>query len=289
MNRIKGILFGGILGATVVGVLWFGTAPPTLPPSIQAELDWANRQTHQAAAEALDPIDQLFAKAKKGTSEFAEEVLSFFGGKWKYLWSSEEEFRKYLQEQFAEKVLHPDEVKQAVEQTFKLYLKKCEQIDGDLFVRIRADVPDLESHPLDSQRFLNLVQQYMADTLRSSGDEIWESLLRDTVAGNVVVFIGEEIITQIIIIVARRVGLTVAATATSWETLGISILVGFVLDWVWNWWTDPEGQLSNQLNQQLDQLHRELRQELSKRMAQMSEARHVARIRVVEKALAEKK
>lgn len=288
MNRTKGILFGCILGAAAVGAIWYGLAQPSLPPAIQAELDWANRQTHQAAAEALDPIGQLFAKAKKGTSEFAEEVLSFFGGKWQYLWSSEEEFRKYLQQQFAKKVLHPDEVKRAVEQAFKLYLKKCEEIDSDLFVRIRADVPDLENRPLDSQRFMNLVQQATVKALRSSGDEIWTSLLRDTVAGNVAVLIGEEIITQIIIIVTRRVGLTVAATAASWETLGISILVGFVLDWVWDWWTDPEGKLSEQLNQQLDQLHRELRQELSKRMDQMSQARHVARIRVVEKALARK-
>ncbi len=287
MDRMKGILVGCVLGAAAVGAVWYWSAPSTLPPAVQAELDWANRQTHQAAAEALAPIDQLFAKAKKGTPEFAEEVLSFFGGKWKYIWSSEEEFRKYLQEQFAEKVLHPDELKRAVEKTFKLYMKRCEEIDNDLFVRIRADVPDLENRPLDFQRFLGLVEQSMTEILRSSGDALWESLLRDTIGGNIAVFIGEEIITKIIIMVARRVGLTVAATATSWETLGISILVGFALDWVWDWWTDPKGQLAKQLNQHLDQMHRELRQELSKRMIQMSQARQVARIRVVEKALAE--
>ena len=135
--------------------------------------------------------------------------------------------------------------------------------------------------------FLDQIQQSMVDILRSSGDNVLESLIPDTVAGNVAALIGEEIITRVILIVAERAGLVVLSAGGGWETMGLSILVGMVLDWVWDWWTDPEGQLANELNQRLDEMHRQLRKELRKRMTRMSEARHVARIRVAERALAE--
>lgn len=291
MRNLGGMLL--IVIGAVCGAWWLQNEQPhktqreqertsVIPARVVPHLNWADRETHKAISEALEPLDELFSQAKRGTPAFAEEVLSLTGGKWQYLWSTEEQFKQYLQQQFSKHVLKPDAVRQAVKQSLLLFQKRCESIDSELFVRIQADVPGLQGPELGKpDQFAQQVEKQMAQLLQASGDKIGESLMRDTVGGGLAVFIGEELVTWIIVSVAQRAGLITAGGLGSMETLGVSLVVGFVLDWLWDWWTDPEGQLSAELNEKLDGLHGELRAEVRRRMEQMATARSTARVRLL--------
>ena len=299
MIRVQNLLLVVVVGTGILLGAWLipsgkepSPQPPepnpaeTLPARVQQHLRQAHQQTKQAIEESFAPLDHFFARVKRGTPAFAEEVLSF-SGKWNYLFSSEEEYKKYLLEQFAKKVLNPQELKKAVGQCIALYLQECQNIDNELFLSLRADVPDLERQAVHAEAFSGQVDRAMAEILKRSGDKVWESLVWDSGVGSVAVFLGEEFIVYVITQVASRAGLLAISGAGGWQTLGLSIVVGLILDRLWKWFSDPEGDLAGKLNQKLDQLHQELRHELQHRMLQMAHARQKARLQIIQKALRE--
>ncbi len=273
-----------------------GITPPNIhePPSnrgpisrIEDDINWADKQTRKAIGRSLESIDRFFEQAKQNTPEFADELLSF-RTKLEYIFSTifstKEEFQKYIQKLFAQKVFSPDDLKKTVESALISFAKECDNIDNQLFVKIKADVPSLHYRLPRADRFVKQINHQTLDTLRELDEEVWKSIKGD-IASFAVGWVIEEIVTIIISQVSQRIGFLVAGTAVSWETFGISILVGIVVDWILEWWTDPQGKLTQKLNQELDKMHQELRKEVKRILTQMANARHQARSRVIREAL----
>ena len=85
------------------------------------------------------------------------------------------------------------------------------------------------------------------------------SLAHSVAAEALVVIITAQIATQVAARLSVSTGILATGAAWSWQTLGISLIIGIAVDQVVsvisNWWSDPVGGLTTELHRKLDDIH----------------------------------
>jgi hypothetical protein len=210
-------------------------------------LEQANRQAAQALGKHLASIHAFLEQRKPGARAFAERMLGL-RGKWEIVKAQissggDQEYAAYLDQAFRESVFIPDDLEQAVASAVRGYLAELESIEDELLVRLRADLGDDELPrtvipALDSDQALRshyrALSQRVAQDLRSdlaivAGRELflWQAT---NVATDLTLKAGAA--------VAARLGVSgtilAAGAASTWRTLGVGLVVAFVLDAVVN-------------------------------------------------------
>ncbi len=222
--------------AEVRGRVWSKTQPL---------LEQAERQAALALDKHLGAIHAFLDERKAGSKAFAERMLSL-RGRWELVKAGigdNSDYAVFLQEAFGEHVFPMEDLEKAVASAVRSYLAELESIDDDLLVRLRADLAD------DELPRTAIPALRSDEALRSHYHELSERVAQDlrtdlaVVAGReLFLWQASNVATDLTLMagtaVAARLGLssTILATgaASTWQTLGVGLVVAIVLDAVIN-------------------------------------------------------
>jgi hypothetical protein len=237
--------------------------PPSPEEAAKPHLDWAEQESQRSIKEHVEAIDSFFTDAKKNTGAFADEALSW-ASKWRLIvdhvpFTSGGKHEAFIRSKFEECVFKPSQLEESVKQVVASYLKHVESIEGEMLVRIRADVADFPSTYLvaqmDENKIHDLYEQALSRAMASTG-----SSLSSDVGQQLVSIITGEVLTQVLIRLGVSSAILGTGAASSVATLGIGLIVGLIIDqlvaWVWDWYADPRGNLTTELNKKLDEINR---------------------------------
>jgi hypothetical protein len=229
-------------------------APPPVPtPTVRSRgwgkaeplLEQADRQAALAIDKHLASIHAFLDERKPGSRAFAERLLSL-RGKWELVIAqigNDSDYAAFLQEAFEEHVFPMKDLEKAVAMAVRSYLAELDGIDDDLLVRLRADlsddelprtaIPALRSDQAFRNHYHELSQQ-VAQDLRTD--------LAVVAARELFLFEASNVATDLTLkagaAVAARLGISStilgAGAASTWQTLGVGLVVALVLDAVVN-------------------------------------------------------
>ena len=173
---ISGLVFAIVIGSVALTVVEWNlkSSPPAAPPAVQksavaqkpinpepskpdpaAEAAWEKIQPNLDAADVAaqkmirkycDRVDDFFAERKKRARGFAEDALSY-RSKWAFAksklpFTDGEGHNKYLHELFETKIFTAKELEEFLQSVVKGCVIELQGIEGDLLVKIRADIGD---------------------------------------------------------------------------------------------------------------------------------------------------
>ncbi len=211
----------------------------------QPLLEEADRFSASALNRHLSGIHAFLDERKAGTRAFAERMVGL-QGKWETLKAQigySSEFAVFLSEAFAEHVFPMQELEKVVSTSVRSYLAELEAIDDDLLVRLRADLSD------DELPRLAIPALRSDEALRRHYHELSQRVTRDLSTDLAVVAareffiwhasnIATDLTLQVGAAIASRLGLSTtllaAGAESTWQTLGVGLVVCFVLDAVIN-------------------------------------------------------
>ena len=242
--------------------------PPAKPvPSpeeiARPHLLWAEQESSKVLDEHLQQIDVFFADAKKNTPEFADRALSW-SSKWRLVadyvpFTRGGRHEEFIRSEFEEQIFKPEQLGEVVEQVVASYLAHIRSIEGEMLIKVRADVADFPQSyviaELDESKLSTRYDEALSQAMAATG-----SGLRSDIATQLVSLIAGEVLTQVATRLGVSAGILGTGAASSWATFGVGLVVGLIVDqivsWVWDWYADPVGSLATQLDSKLDGLNR---------------------------------
>ncbi|MGH7171804.1 MAG: hypothetical protein ACRELG_16120, partial [Gemmataceae bacterium] len=202
----------------------------------------------------------------------AEELLSL-RGKWKAVKAeigNQSDYAAFLREAFAEHLFPMEELEKAVDAAVRGYLAELESIDNALLVRLRADldddelsrmtIPALRSDQAFHNHYRELSERVSQD-LRTDLAVVAVRELFSWEAGN----IATDLTMQAGAAIAAQMGISstilTSGAASTWQTLAVGLVVGFVLDAVINKLIkaagyDAEEKIARRVEERLSELGR---------------------------------
>ena len=260
----------GVVLALIAGVAFHSSSSDSVPvgigqaaPRVNAReivdrhLAWADGQGN--VEQSAQPVRELFAGARLGTRKFAGEALSLTS-KWKVLTdfiTDGQDHKAFLKEQFALNVFPPEALEAAVQQAVAGHMRRLDDVDSELLVRLKADlasVPNLElSAGLDRQA----IQASLDAAVRQAVEAVQAELLPG--AGlELVSYVAGEVLTSATFSLGASTGILSAGAASGVVSLGVGLVVGIIVDavvsWAYDAMYDPVGQLATRIDQTLGAL-----------------------------------
>lgn len=270
--------------ATLVGV----PKPLTAEEIVAKDLGWANQQSASGIGPGLTPVRELFWQARLGARLFVEDALGW-DSKWKLVkdyFSKDDEHGKFLQEQFSKRIFSPTQLQSAVESSVSAYMRRLEDVDSQLLVRLQADLSSVPSEQFAPGVDRDAIQQIVNAAVREARTAA-ASDFRGMVEREIVSMVAGEVLSQAAVQLATSCGILGAGAASGTVTFGAGLVVGVIADWAVSWaydrLYDPVGELTKKVDQQLDQLERMIvigdakRPGLKKRLQDYSQRRSQAR------------
>jgi len=284
MVRVMGLIALALFGLSLLG-RWdtprqprAETRPDTFCPTsednhqalnrlVEKQVALAAGEVGEAARRAVEPVADLFRKARGNTRAFADDSMSLYG---KYCalmdlvpWTSKARLKDHLAASFAGHFFKPEDLAKAIETAAERFGGELESIESRLIVRLRADMESLPpaARP-DAVTITRLGDRLKAEMEKARvkalganaehGAVLAGGMVASSVAGPVLVAAMESAIAAVL---ARTAG--PAAAATTGTSLGgplgfvAFLAVEMLVEWVWDWWTDPRGRLASQMDERL--------------------------------------
>jgi len=211
---------------------------------IAPRLAAAERESKSEIDRQLAPINQFFDERKKGSLEFARQVLSF-SGKWVFVksklpFAEDDGHFTFLREAFETHLFAPDELRRCVESAVAGYIGRLAGIENRLLVQIRADLTERdlplaqvmpalsgdEPFRREYQALLETVTRQIAGDLKIDFSRELASLVAGEVAANVALRVGTA--------VAARLGMSAGVlgigAGSSWATFGVGLVAAVIID-----------------------------------------------------------
>lgn len=273
-------LVGVAIGVIARGPMWEliqgapNSAPPEvhIPPPVtripsprqaaKEPLAWAEQQTERAIDEQIKSLDGFFSDSKRNTPAFAKDALDM-ESKWNLLvdyvpFTRGGRHETYIRGRFEKHVFTPEKVEKAVRQVVESYMREVKSIESAMLVQIKKDVSDFPNeYPLATFDKARLEQIY-GDAIDHAIEATKQDAVADVSLQAVSVIVGE-VLTQVAVELGVSAGVIGTGAALSWETLGIGLVVGVIVDvlisWVWDWYANPKGELAAKVNTKLDDIH----------------------------------
>lgn len=271
--------FVGVVAAVILGrtVLDGMSDPPKieLPPPPEAKrprppeevakphLSKAEQECERVIDEHIKALDGFFADSKKNTRGFAEDSLGW-GSKRRLIqdalpWSSGDKHKAFIKAKFEEHVFKPEQLEEAVKQVVKSYLAHVRSIENKMLVDLRSDTSDFPSAymlaELDDKRLQESYDSALAKAIDATGGK-----LQEDIASGIVSTISGEVLAQVAIRLGVRAGILGAGAAAGTVTFGVGLVVGLIVDqivsFIWDWYSDPKGNLAGEIDKKLDEMNR---------------------------------
>lgn len=231
---------------------------PVLTPAQRAtnmaneQLNWAHRESYARLEAHFAPVEEFFRTAR--TRDFAETCLSW-ESKWFLLIDKLDGSTKHAQlieAAFRRCIFDPTELERILAQCTTAYVQEVGSIDGEMLVRLRADLSSLPS---------GAVPAFDADTLHARyGDALQRAVAASqsdvmaTVERETVSFIVSEVMTAALLQVGVSSGILTAGAASGWTTFGAGLVVSVLVDYAVQQYSDPVGKLTADVNARLNGL-----------------------------------
>ena len=266
-----GILLAVILGRVLISTLAEPQKPqppqPRLPrpPEEVAKphLSKAEQECERVIEEHVKALDGFFADSKKNTRGFAADALGW-GSKRRLIqdalpFTRSDRHKEFIKGKFEEYVFKPVQLEDAVKQVVKSYIAHTRSIESKMLVDLRTDAGDFPSAymltQLDDKRLQESYDTALVKAIEATGGK-----LQEDVAYGIVSIIAGEVLTQVAIRLGVRAGILGAGAASGTFTLGIGLVVGLIADqivgFIWDWYSDPKGELSGEIDKKLDEMNR---------------------------------
>ena len=233
----------------------------------------ADTKAAAAIRKRASEFSQFIESRKPGAKPFSQEVVSWYG-KWRavspYLpFTNKEGHKKYVIEKFDKYIFTNEELAAAVRRAVEGSVKDLESIENELAVALRREIlgrslaPD--EAPIAADEFKQAVERLVSgaqlDAVKSAG-----SLVASEAAAQVA--------TPVLVRLGVSAGILSTGAATSPWTLGASVVIGLVVDALWEWIDDPAGDIEREMVTALDKLSSDastaIKEEMDEVVAQRS-------------------
>lgn len=185
---------------------------------------WAQQELDLRIHLYLNAVELLFQRAKTRIPMFAEEACNT----WYYLTSSNDEFRRFVEQKFREIVLSEELIVEQIREIQQRFDQDLWNLDKEMLVRMQADLAD---EPwFQSCTFL---VPSLEHSLRKPSDIVVEqmpSIVAMRVAGFVASFAAGEVLTLVVTRTATTGAIRAASVGSGWATFGVGLIVGFAID-----------------------------------------------------------
>ena len=222
----------------------------------------AQDQSKAAANDAVARVREYLTGRRAGAMLFADEVLSLHG---KYVlltsylpWKDSHEYQNYLRQEFKRTVLNPDELATVLRQAVAAALAGNRDAEDQLLVDLRIDMdqiattaqlPALPDSSVLRTQLDSLIHEKLAAITGRVGTDIGR---------NVGMLMADVILTKVMQSVLMKLGLSSTTLGTgaalSPETLGLSLVAGFAIDWVVSWYWNPQGEVADRVAEAVNHL-----------------------------------
>ena len=290
-----------LAGAAVAGLslvaMWLfdevtGTlpyAPPVEESRSRAEiLDACHAHVRAAEGEARAAVDRhaadfasLIEQRKSGAAAFSREMVSW-RSKWRvvkqYLpFTDPDGHRKYVEEQFAKHIFSEAELAGTTRLAVTESLKDIEGIENRLAVRLRSEIV---GQPINAVQTSTAEQEFATAIRQIQSASQWDAA--KTVGNLAVAEAASAVGTQVLVRLGVSAGILGTGAATSGWTIGGSLVLGVLVDAVWQWIDDPAGDIERETVAALEQLAVDGEAALSAELGELVTARRVLWDRAVE-------
>lgn len=289
-------LAGMVVTGLAIGAVWlFDGAIESTPYSVSAPsrtraeiLEACDAHVRAAEVEARAAVDRHAAdfasfieSRKSGAAAFSREMVSW-GSKWRivkqYLpFTDPDGHRRYVEEQFAEHVFSEAELAGATRLAVTESLKDLEGIENRLAVRLRSEIVGQQ---VSAVQVSTAEQQFAAAIRQIQSASQWDAA--KTVGNLAVAEAASAIGTQLLVRLGVSAGILGAGAASSAWTIGGSLVLGLLVDAVWQWIDDPAGDIERETVAALEQLALDGEAALRAELGELVTARRVLWDRAVE-------
>jgi hypothetical protein len=213
----------------------------------------ADAKATQAVARRSAEFSDFIRSRKSGAQAFSKDIVSWYG-KWRavkpYLpFTKSEGHKEFVAEKFSEHIVTFEDLAAAVKRSIEGSVKDLESIENDLAVALRQEIlgrslsPD--EVPIAAEEFRKAIERMVAasqwDAAKTAG-----SLVASEVAA--------QLATQVLIRLGVSAGILATGAANSWWSFGAALVIGVIVDVVWEWFDDPAGDIEREMAAALDKL-----------------------------------
>ena len=244
----------------------------------------AERKLREIIASRSEHFADYILSCKTGSRPFGEEVTSWYG-KWRLVkgflpFTEKGGHKKFVAKQFGKYIFTKEEVDQKMRQTVANIMRDIEGVQNELAVQIKKEILNSSIEPSE----IPVVQKEFDNTIESIiKASQWD--VGKTVGNLIVSEVASSILGQIVAQMGVDAGILGTAAANSWETFGASLLVGIIVDMVWEWIDDPAGDIAVKVDESLDTMAYDSKLAIQKRMDKILEIKKRAWNEVVERDL----
>jgi hypothetical protein len=209
----------------------------------------------QAVQKNSESFRQFVLSRKAGTRAFGEDVTSV-KGKWRALkpclpFTDKDGHKQFVSEVFETDVVSRADLGAALKRSIEGSVRDVEGIQNDLAVQLRQEIAGchLGTHEISvvQQGFRESIHKLVSASQRDAA-----MAAANLVASEAAVWVGGRVFAAL----GADIFILGAAGADSWWTCGASLALGLGVDLVWNWITDPVGQIQHDADVALDQVAR---------------------------------
>jgi hypothetical protein len=229
---------------------------------VEKHLTWAESEVQSLSDQGHKAIEILFSKAFENVPTYSQSILG-----WKSKWNlildklpgnDKDRHEQFLKQQFEQQIFSPEQLEAAVEQAVRERLMQVRDIENQMLIRLRADIEELpELAHIDGQSAIEFENRLQSALLQAS--EVVSEDLSSNIESQLVSLLAGEVMAQVAIRLSVSAGILSTGAASSWATLGIGLVAGVIIDQlvtrIWDWWSEPEAELSLQISNQLTLVH----------------------------------
>lgn len=239
----------------------------------RGHIEAAFAEAQLAAAMRATEFSEFVRRKTKGSRPFAENVTSWYG-KWRvvkpYLpFADGDGHKKYVEQLFATYIFTKEELGVRLQRSIEDAVLDMEGIQNQLAVKLRHEITDSNSVTMDgtavASEFSKSIEQIVAASQ-------WDA---QKAAGAVVVSeIVSTIGTQVLVRMGVSAGILGAGATNSWWSFGSSVVIGIIVDAVWEWIDDPTGDVEREVGKAIDNLAQLCDSALSQELQKVSQQKH---------------
>lgn len=304
-NWLYGYGSAGVLAGVILAVIfssWSNDSAPVPPPSnsispeavemANAQLNWAHGQSSERLEQAFAPVDALFNSARPRA--FAETCLGW-QSKWlliKDKLNTSNEHIQLIEQSFRTSIFDQAELERLLQQCTTAYVQELNSIDGEMLVRLRADLATLPAGTVPALFDSEMIQANYRESLQRAIAASQSDLLAE-VGREVVSDVVGNVITAAVVKLGVSSGILGTSAASGVATAGLGLAIGFGIDLVITEITDPVGKLTVEMDGRLRTLKEAILNGTSEspglipRLRAFSQTRGIARRDAVQELLSQ--